>query len=470
MRSLAKMIDHSLLHPTMTDADIIKGCEAARKYCVATVCVKPYAIAMCKGALVGSEVGVCSVVAFPHGNSTTKMKVRETEDALERGATEIDMVVNIGKVLGGDWGYVSDEVGQVNHAGLAAGRAAVPAASAPCMACRSSARTNGFSNTPKTLRSCSTSFLTDEPSAAAFADGGRLVAYLRQRDPGRVAYINLFPTYANNQQLGTQGDTVTAYREHLRRYVEQVKPDLISYDHYHFAVNGDNGQYAILQVSNGRLFDSVMVHPAYAECDVLISLAKMKNHRSAGVTLSMKNNFGITPTGILAMDMARVEAGLFMIEVDYTSSSHAWIEVQKSTPFELGLDWAVSLDKQGYFVGRRALEREKREGSVWKLMGLEIEWNGMERLFADVGLPPQIPGMAIRASLPVLVGGVQVGYASTATWSPLLKKYIALAHLQKPWFEAGMNVSLEVTVEHHRRHAPAKVVALPFYEPEWKKK
>ena len=108
-------------------------------------------------------------------------------------------------------------------------------------------------------------------------------------------------------------------------------------------------------------------------------------------------DYGITPVGILAMDMARVEAGLFMIEVDYTSTSHAWIEAQKSSPFELGLDWTVALDKQGYFVGRRALEREKREGSPWKLMGLEVEWNGMERLFADVGLPPQIPGMAMRA-------------------------------------------------------------------------
>ncbi len=144
-------------------------------------------------------------------------------------------------------------------------------------------------------------------------------------------------------------------------------------------------------------------------------------------------DYGITPVGILAMDMARVEAGLFMIEVDYTSTSHAWIEAQKSSPFELGLDWTVSLDKQGYFVGRRALEREKKQGSAWKLMGLEVEWNGMERLFADVGLPPQIPGMAVRASLPVFFGSAQVGYASTATWSPLLKKYIALAHLQKPY-------------------------------------
>lgn len=181
------------------------------------------------------------------------------------------------------------------------------------------------------------------------------------------------------------------------------------------------------------------------------------------------HDYGITPAGILAMDMARVEAGLFMIEVDYTSTSHAWIEAQKSSPFELGLGWTVNLEKKGYFVGRPALEREKREGSAWKMMGLEVEWNGMERLFKDVGLPPQIPGMAVRGSLPVLVGNVQVGYVSTSTWSPLLKKYIALAHLQKPYYEVGTDLRMEITVEHHRQHAPARVVKLPFYEPAWKK-
>ncbi len=181
-------------------------------------------------------------------------------------------------------------------------------------------------------------------------------------------------------------------------------------------------------------------------------------------------DYGITPVGILAMDMARVEAGLFMLDVDYTSATHAWVESQKSSPYELGLDWTVALDKPGYFVGRRALEREHREGSSWKMMGLEVDWDGMERLYKAVGLPPQIPGMAMRGSLPILVGNAQVGYASTASWSPLLKKYIALAHLQKPYFELGTNVRLEVTVEHHRQHAPAKVVKLPFYEPEWKRK
>lgn len=185
-------------------------------------------------------------------------------------------------------------------------------------------------------------------------------------------------------------------------------------------------------------------------------------------------DYGITPVGILAMDMARVEAGLFMLDVDYTSTTHAWIKSQKSSPFELGLDWTVALDKPGYFVGRRALEKDaelaRREGSAWKLMGLEVDWDGMENIFKQVGLPPQIPGMAVRGSLPIMVGNVQVGYASTSSWSPLLKTYIALAHLQRPYYEIGTDVRMEITVEHHRQHAPARVVKLPFYDPEWKKK
>ena len=182
------------------------------------------------------------------------------------------------------------------------------------------------------------------------------------------------------------------------------------------------------------------------------------------------DDYGITPCGILAMDMARVEAGLFMVDVDYTASTHAWIEGQKSSPLEMGLDWAVALNKKGYFVGRKALEREKREGSAWKLMGLEIGWEGLERLYAEVGLPPRIPHEAVRGSRPVMVGGKQIGYASTSTWSPVLKKYIALAHLQRPYYEPGSEVTIEITVEHHRKQTPAIVVSIPFYDPAWKKK
>src|SRR3989442_10198628 len=105
LRDLAKIIDHSLLHPTMTDAEIRKGCELARKYDVATACIKPYSIALAKEVLAGSDVGICAVIGFPHGNSTTTMKVKETEAAVKDGSTEIDMVINIGKALSGDWEY-----------------------------------------------------------------------------------------------------------------------------------------------------------------------------------------------------------------------------------------------------------------------------------------------------------------------------------------------------------------------------
>jgi deoxyribose-phosphate aldolase len=121
VRDLAKMIDHSLLHPTMTDDEIRKGCELSRKYDVATACVKPYAIPLAKEILAGSDVGVCPVIGFPHGNSATAIKVREADAAARAGGSEIDMVVNIGKVLGGDWAYVTAEIKAINDAVVAAG-------------------------------------------------------------------------------------------------------------------------------------------------------------------------------------------------------------------------------------------------------------------------------------------------------------------------------------------------------------
>lgn len=115
LRDIAKMIDHSLLHPTMTDADIRSGCELARRYDVATACVKPYSIPLAREVLDGSNVAVCPVIGFPHGNSTTANKVREAEEAAQAGGAEIDMVINIGKALGGDWEYVRDEIQAINR-------------------------------------------------------------------------------------------------------------------------------------------------------------------------------------------------------------------------------------------------------------------------------------------------------------------------------------------------------------------
>lgn len=118
---LAKMIDHSLLHPTMTDDEIRAGLRLAKDYNVAAACIKPYSIPMAKEMLQGTEVKICAVIGFPHGNSTTTIKVLEATEAVNAGAIEIDMVVNVGKVLGGDWAYVSDEIQAINEAVVARG-------------------------------------------------------------------------------------------------------------------------------------------------------------------------------------------------------------------------------------------------------------------------------------------------------------------------------------------------------------
>ena len=115
LRDIAKMIDHSLLHPTMTDRDLLEGCELALRCDVASVCIKPYAVPLATELLLGSEVKVGTVVGFPHGNSHTSIKLREAELAMAEGAEELDVVVNIGKVLGGDWGYVSREIAELNE-------------------------------------------------------------------------------------------------------------------------------------------------------------------------------------------------------------------------------------------------------------------------------------------------------------------------------------------------------------------
>ena len=179
-------------------------------------------------------------------------------------------------------------------------------------------------------------------------------------------------------------------------------------------------------------------------------------------------SYGITPTGLLALDMARIEAGLILIDVDYISTRKALIERQKSSPYEINLAWTVNLDKD-FFIGRDALAAEAERGPTWQFVGIDVEWDSLERLYAEVGLPPRLPGAAWRTSVPVYVDGKQIGYATSGSWSPLLKKYIALAHVTSRYAKPGTDVAMEVTVEHHRKRATAKVAQLPFFNPERKR-
>ena len=178
--------------------------------------------------------------------------------------------------------------------------------------------------------------------------------------------------------------------------------------------------------------------------------------------------YGITPTGLIALDMARIEAGLVLIDVDYVSARRALIEAQKSSPFEINLAWTVDLAKE-FFVGRDALAAEAERGPEWQLVGIEVDWDSLEGLYADAGLPPRLPGMAWRTSVPIYVDDRQIGYATSGSWSPLLKKYIALAHLRSRYARPGTKVAMELTVEHQRKRAAARVAPLPFFDPERKR-
>lgn len=178
-------------------------------------------------------------------------------------------------------------------------------------------------------------------------------------------------------------------------------------------------------------------------------------------------SFDLRPAGMLALDVARIEAGLLLIDVDFHGSKKALIEAQRYTPFEMGLDRLVQLDK-GRFVGQAALLEEHRRGPARRIVGLEVDWDEVEALYERAGLPPQIPATASRVHVPVYAKGRQVGRATSTTWSPTLKKLIALATLGRGHTEPGCAVRLEWTVEAARHPVSATVVKTPFFNPKRK--
>jgi aminomethyltransferase len=174
--------------------------------------------------------------------------------------------------------------------------------------------------------------------------------------------------------------------------------------------------------------------------------------------------FDIHPAGMIALDIARIEAGLILIEVDYISSKKALIESQKYSPAEIGLGKLVDLKKET-FVGREALAREAKEGAERAFVGLEINWNEVEALYDKLKMAPQVPSMASRTAVPVYRGGRQIGKATSTTWSPTLKKMIALACVSREHSAVGTILNMEMTVEAARRTVSAKVVPTPFFNP-----
>ncbi|MEP7119129.1 MAG: aminomethyltransferase family protein [Acidobacteriota bacterium] len=170
----------------------------------------------------------------------------------------------------------------------------------------------------------------------------------------------------------------------------------------------------------------------------------------------------LRPVGMLALDVARVEAGLLLTDVDFHSSRKASIAAHMYSPYELGLGRLVQLDKTAPFVGRAALAREHAAGHPRQIVGLEVRWSDVEAIYQAVGLPPSVPAAVSRVAVPVYKDRRQVGKATSTAWSPTMKRLIALATIDRPHFAPGTELQMEITVEATRYTATATVVPTPF--------
>jgi len=254
--------------------------------------------------------------------------------------------------------------------------------------------------------------------------------------------------------LSVQGPTSRALLERLAdadlaslRYFRQLETKLAG-----IPVSISRGGYT------GDLGFEVFVDPAYAErlWDELLEAGRAWNLR---------------PAGNIALDMLRIEAGLLLIDVDFVSSKRTLFEVQKSTPYELGLGWTVSLGKE-WFVGQDALRREKERGPAWATVGLVLDVVALEAVYAGFGMPLHLPYRSWNDAVPIYADAERrepVGKATSGTWSPILKSYVAIARVLPRLAEPGGRVFIEETVEARRFAVPAQVVKPPFFDPPRKK-
>ncbi len=244
-------------------------------------------------------------------------------------------------------------------------------------------------------------------------------------------------------------------REILKQIVKNVDLDGLKF-FYLTQAKIDNFPVTISRTGyTGDLGYELWVSPKYAE-------------QMWDILMDKGADYGIFPAGMVALDIARIEAGLLLIEVDFISSMKALTEFRKSSPFELGLGWTVKLKKKD-FIGKTALVKEKKQGSDWSFIGLEIHWEKLEQLYADVDLPPLVAGRASRDPVPVFKNGKQIGQMTSSTFSPLLKKYIAIGSIESKYATPGSQVEMEITVEFHRKLATATIVKTPFFDPPRKR-
>jgi len=182
-------------------------------------------------------------------------------------------------------------------------------------------------------------------------------------------------------------------------------------------------------------------------------------------------SYKLMPAGMVSLDMVRIEAGMLLLDADFHSASTAMFEVEKTSPYELGLGWMIN-DKKEYFVGQSALRREKARGPATCTVGLEIDVLDLEKVFAQNSMPLQLPYKSWVDAIPVYSDSDQrdhIGRATSGTWSPVMKKYAVIGRVKPEFAKIGTRVYVEQTVEARRYAVSATVVKMPFFDPPRKR-
>jgi aminomethyltransferase len=239
----------------------------------------------------------------------------------------------------------------------------------------------------------------------------------------------------------------------------------------HGLIDAEIGGLRFFRLANGNILDvPVIVSRTGYTGDLGYEVWFGAEHAERIWDLIMERGkiFGIKPAGMLALDVARLEAGFILLEVDYIGADKAMIASQRYSPFEISLGWTVDL-KKSHFVGHRALKEISANGPSRQIVGLEVSLSGFEYLYNQLGLPPHYPLAAWRGGVPVYQDDRQVGHATTGAWSPTLKKYIALATVERAFARPGTILNMEATIEYQRKTTSVTVVKIPFFDPPRKR-
>jgi aminomethyltransferase len=305
-------------------------------------------------------------------------------------------------------------------------------------------------------------------------------------DQGKVIDDGTVMRQAEEEFFVTSADPNFSWFSRLMRGYNVVLED-VSFQIAGLALQGPTSRDILKQICNADLDQLKFFHTISTKVgNFEIHLSRTGYTGDLGYELWVENkhalklydaliaagkNYNLRPAGLDALDVTRVEAGLILKDVDYYNALHTLTDARMSSPYEITLGWTVDLERDP-FNGQQMLKNEKQKGSEWTIVGLDIDWNEIEQLYANEGLPPEVGHSAWRTSIPIYSDkskSRQIGYATSGTWSPILKKNIALATLDIKFEELGSEVQIEYTVEHKRNTVTATIHKPQFFNPERKK-